>query len=318
MINLEDLCKNLKKEKSVAIISHIRPDGDTIGSSLGLLFALRKLNIKAKVYCGDNIPAKFSYLSGYEEFSSQELEKDITAIISVDCADTGRLGVYEQAFIGFQNTYNIDHHISNTRFAKYDFVEEHSANAENVLALIKLLNVEIDGNISNALATGIITDSGNFRHKNVTENTLKSATELFSLGADFHNIIFHTFNEQRKERAKLFAITMDRIRYYLDDKFAVGIVRLADFEKTGAYQDETEGFIDFIMGIKGVKVGAMVMETEPNKYKISFRAETADVNYVASTFGGGGHVLASGCRINGDLEEVIDKITFAVSRVIDD
>ena len=109
---------------------------------------------------------------------------------------------------------------------------------------------------------------------------------------------------------------MQRIRYFLDGKFAVATVRLADFEISKARQDETEGFIDFVMGVEGVEVGACVMETAKDKYKISFRSKSADVNGVASMFGGGGHTLASGCQIQGEYEEVVDKITFAVSRYL--
>ena len=111
---------------------------------------------------------------------------------------------------------------------------------------------------------------------------------------------------------------MSKIRYFLDDRFAVATIRLSDLTQTNARPEETEGLVDFIMGIETVEVGACIMELENNKFKISFRSKGADVNAVASTFGGGGHILASGCQISGDYEEVVDRITFAVSRYIED
>ena len=107
---------------------------------------------------------------------------------------------------------------------------------------------------------------------------------------------------------------MSKIRYFFDGRMALSTVRLSDFEETNAAQHETEGFIDFIMGIIGVEIGVMVMEFAPNKYKISLRSKSADVNAVASSFGGGGHTLASGCQISGDYEEVVDRVRFACGR----
>jgi phosphoesterase RecJ-like protein len=187
-----------------------------------------------------------------------------------------------------------------------------------VLELIDELGVEICADMANLLAMGIMTDTGNFRHKNVTENTLYSAGKMVEKGADLNNIYYHMFSAQTKNRAKLFGKTMQNIRYFFDGRFAVATVKLEDFDACNAEQSETEGFIDFVMGIIGVEIGACVMETQKNKFKISFRSKSADVNAVAGYFGGGGHTLASGCQIHGDYEEVIDKITFAVKRELPD
>jgi phosphoesterase RecJ-like protein len=109
-------------------------------------------------------------------------------------------------------------------------------------------------------------------------------------------------------------MVMSKIRYFYDNRFAVITITENDIKTAGATADQTEGFIDFIMGIDTVEVGASVMEIAKNKYKISFRSKSANVNAVAGSFGGGGHVLASGCQISGEYEEVIDRISFAVSR----
>jgi phosphoesterase RecJ-like protein len=123
---------------------------------------------------------------------------------------------------------------------------------------------------------------------------------------------------QSKARAKLFGRVMANIRYFLSDRFAVVSVFEKDIKDCGATPDETEGFIDFVMGINTVEVGACLMEIGKNKYKISFRSKETDVNAVALTFGGGGHTLASGCQISGEYEDIVDRITFAVSRELKD
>jgi len=314
---IEELSLKLKKEKSVAIICHVRPDGDTLGSALALFHALNNLGIKAKVFCDDTVPSRFFFLKS-AEFVESNLSGEFSAMLAIDCADLTRLGDFYEAFSKHKNTYVLDHHVSNTRFAKENVVIDNASNSENVLALIESLNAEITTEIANLLAMGIMTDTGNFKHKNVTANTMRSASKLIEKGADLNNIHYHMFSKQTKQRAKLFGITMSKIRYFLDDRFAVASILESQLIESGAKRDETEGFIDFVMGIEGVEVGACILEMDKNKYKISFRSKGTDVNAVAGTFGGGGHVLASGCQIQGEYEEVVDKICFAVSRHIKD
>ena len=317
MISLRELADKIKGEKSVAVFCHVRPDGDTIGSALGLKLALEFLGIKTGVFCDDPIPPRFSFLTQTSQIKN-EFSGEYTALIAIDCADIQRLGDFAPNFTTHKNTYALDHHVSNTRFAKVNCVLDNASNCENVFELIKFLGVEINEEMANCLALGIVTDTGNFKHNNVTSETLYRMAQLVEKGANLNAIIYNMFTAQSKERAQLFGVVMQKIRYFFDGKFALATVRLADFALTGATQDQTEGFIDFVMGIEGVEVGACVMEMSPNKFKISLRAKTVDVNAVASTFGGGGHKLASGCQIQGEYEEVVDKLQFAVSREIPD
>ncbi|MBE7061210.1 MAG: bifunctional oligoribonuclease/PAP phosphatase NrnA [Clostridiales bacterium] len=313
MISLSDIAAKLKGEKKVALIAHIRPDGDTLGSALALKLALLNLGIGAEVFCDDVVPSRFLFLNEAKTVKNA-LDGEYSMMLAIDCADVTRLGGFYTDFAVHKNTAVIDHHVSNTRFAKINYVFDNASNCENVFDLICEMGATINSEIANLLMLGIVTDTGCFKHKNVTEKTLKTAGELKALGADINKIYYHMFSAQSKERAKLFGQTMANIRYFCDEKVAIATVRLSDFERTGARQNETEGFIDFLMGINGVEIGVMIMEYALNKFKISFRSLSADVNAVASSFGGGGHVLASGCQIHGDYEEVVDKIRFACSR----
>ena len=317
MKTIQELSLKLKKEKSVAIFCHIRPDGDTLGSALALFHALNNLGIKAKVFCDDTVPSRFFFLKS-ASLVENTFSGEYSAMLAIDCADISRLGSFYDEFSKHKNTYSIDHHVSNTRYAKENLVIDNASNCENILALIESLGVQIDEEIANLLAMGIMTDTGNFRHKNVTPNTLSSASKLVEKGADLNTIYFHMFSKQSKARAKLFGQAMSKIRYFLDDRLAVASVFEKDIISSGARPDETEGFIDFIMGIDTVEVGACILEIGKDKYKISFRSKGTNVNEVASTFGGGGHMLASGCQIQGEYEEVVDKIYLAVKRHIID
>jgi len=318
MISLSELAVKIKGESKVALFCHVRPDGDTLGSALALANAIKTLGVQAVVVCDDPIPPRFLFLEDAKTVQNCVDVKEFSALMAIDCADVSRLGSYAEDFLKHKNTYNIDHHISNNHYAKINFVRDSASNCENILELIENIGVEVSADIANLLLMGMMTDTGNFRHKNVKAETLFSAGKMVQKGADINRIYFHMFSAQSKERVKLFAKTMSKIRYFHDGRLAIATVRKEDFEQTGAKKDETEGFIDFVMGIVGVEVSACVMETEKDKYKVSLRSKQANVNAVALSFGGGGHVLASGCQINGDYEDVIDKLSFAVSRELID
>lgn len=317
VINLSDLAKKIANNKNVAIFCHIRPDGDTIGSALSLKKAIQSLGAGAEVYCDDTVPSRFLFLNECKTIKNN-LNGEYDALIAIDCADSTRLGSFCEYFLSHKNTFNIDHHVSNNRYGKENYIVDNAANCENVYDLITELGVKIDSEMANLLLLGIVTDTGAFKHKNVTEKSLYIASKLVSYGADLNAITYNMFSAQSKERANLFGKTMSKIRYFLDGRFAIASVFLSSLEQTGAKADETEGFVDFVLGIDGVKVAVCMLEMSPNKFKISFRSKGPNVNAVASTFGGGGHVLASGCQIQGEYEEVVDKLTFAVSRELID
>lgn len=317
MISLSELSTKIKGEKNVALFCHVRPDGDTIGSALALKNALISLGITAEVFCEDNIPERFHFLADTLTVKNQ-ISGNFSALIAIDCADDARLGGFQQYFLKHKNTYSIDHHSSNTRFAKINYVFDNASNCENVLEIIREMGAQISDSTANLLAMGMMTDTGNFRHKNVNAKTFRYAGDMVELGADVNKIYHQMFSAQTPARAKLFGLAMSKIRYFHQGRLAIATVRYEDFISTGAKKDETEGFIDFLTGIIGIEVCACVMETEKNKYKISLRSKRADVSAVAGSFGGGGHILASGCQINGDYEEVIDKLSFAVSRELID
>lgn len=317
MISKTQFAQKLFSEKSIALFMHMRPDGDTIGSTLALYSALISKGIDAKVFCVDTIPNKFGYLPLILQVNNK-FSGEYSALVSVDCADVTRMGDFAVVFSSHKNTYNIDHHVSNCGYAKFNYLVDNASNCENVYDLITEIGINITPEIADLLLTGIITDTGNFNHSNVTPQTLEKAGKLLSCGANINKITYYNFKAQTKERAKLHGIVSSKIRYFLNDRFGVMTITQDDFLKSGASQDQTEGFIDFLMGVESVEVGACIMEMGKGKYKISFRSKGPDVNAVAGCFGGGGHVLASGCQIQGLYEEVVDKIVFAVSKYLQD
>ena len=315
---LTEIAARIKAAKSAVILTHMRPDGDAFGSALGLSAALDRLGIPNTVCDESDIPSNLVFLEGTEKIQKQLPEAEL--YIAVDSSDEQRLGALAEPFRAAakkHDTVNIDHHASNTRFARYDFVRLCSANCMNILALVETLGVPLDKKIAGYLLLGILTDSGNFSHDDVTEETFLAAAKLTRAGADPAALNYNLFRRQPKARAELYADALGHIRWLLDDRFAVILLTLDKMKKYGADNGMTEGFVDFPLTVESVEVSASVMEVKKGQYKISLRSKKyADVNKIAGVYGGGGHVRAAGCMLFGEPEEVIDRLSYTVSQYL--
>ncbi len=317
---LQQIAERIKKAKSIVIFTHMRPDGDAFGSALALSSALDELKIVNEVCVETDIPSNLAFLNNITKVKKRPtVEYDL--LVTVDCSEEQRLGALTEEFLVAKkkiDTINIDHHISNTRFAKHNYVRECSANCMNIANLIETLEVSFTKGMSEYLLVGLLTDSGNFSHDDVTEETLQLAAKLVKAGADIRYYHYNLFKKQSKARAKLFARTMQGIRYFHEDRFAVITVTQQAMQECEADHSMTEGFVDFPLNVDSVEVAAAIMEVRTGQYKISLRAKTyADVNKIAGIFGGGGHIKAAGCMLFGELEEVIDKLSYAVSQYLE-
>ena len=203
---LQELAKRIKQAKNVWIFTHMRPDGDAFGSALSLATALNSLNIPTQVFVESDIPSNLAFISGIDRVKKFP-DGECDLLITVDCSDLQRLGALLDDFNRVTrkkiDTVNIDHHISNPRFAKYNYVRECSANCMNIATLISYLGVPFDKKIAEYLLIGLLTDSGNFSHDDVTEETFSLAAKLMKAGADNRILIYELFKKQPKERVAL-------------------------------------------------------------------------------------------------------------------
>ncbi len=318
---LQEIAKRIRRAKSVLIMTHMRPDGDAYGSALALSCALDNLNISNQVCDESEIPSNLAFVKGIERVRKKP-QGEYDLIVTVDCSDTARLGGLEEIFLAAKrkriDTVCVDHHISNPRFAGYNFVRECSANCMHVATLIEYLGAPFDKQTAEYLLLGLLTDSGNFSHDDVNEETLLLAAKLVKAGADICYYNYHLFKKQPKERAALFARTMEKIRYYHDGRFAAIVVTKAAIAECNADDGMTEGFVDFPLNVEGVEVAASVMEVKRGQYKISLRTKYyANASGIASVYGGGGHIRAAGFMLFGELEEVLDRLQYTVSQYLE-
>ena len=316
MNSIEEIAGAIKRLKSAVIFCHTRPDGDALGSALALSRALSLLKIKNQVVNDTEIPERYLFLEGIERIQRFPT-LDAEGYLCVDSSDENRFGELTKTFLkGAKKgkvTVNIDHHISNTRYCQYNFVRERSSNCENVADLIEVLGVEEDVLIANYLMTGIITDSGVFSHSDVDSGTFRAAAKAVEIGADVNAITYNAIRKQTKARAEMYLKVLGGLRYLLDDKLVIAVVPQALLDEYGLKSDATEGIVDFGLTIDTVEVSVCLMESKKGQYKASFRSKgKVDVNAIAGIYGGGGHVLASGCMFFGGIEEIIDKLRYAV------
>ena len=321
MNTIQQIAERIKRAKNLLILSHMRPDGDAFGSCLALSSALNRLGIDNQICNESDIPSNLSFIKGVERVEKNP-KTEYDALMCVDCADVTRLGALSDEFLRATrkkiDTLNMDHHVSNTLYCNYNYVRECSANCMNIARLIDALGVPLDKEIAEYLLVGLLTDSGNFSHDDVDEETFLLASKLVKAGADIRYYHYNLFKKQSKARAKLHALTMSGMRYYFEDRFALITVTQENMQKCQADNGMTEGFVDFPLNVDGVEVAASIMEVRHRQYKVSLRSkEYADVNKIAGIFGGGGHVRAAGCMLFGELEEVIDKLSYAVSQYLE-
>lgn len=312
----------ISKVKSATIFCHIRPDGDTLGACVAMYHYLTGKGLNAEIVCESDIPERyfsFPFIEKMKDAFKKQPTIENATLISLDCAESHRMGINEQYYLKAKTTrINIDHHISNTRYADYNLVQDVAACCQILTNVFLAMGETITTDMANALMLGLSTDTGNFYHASVTPETFMVAAELVKRGADLHNICFEMYKKQKKQRLILHGMSMQKVRMFLDERLAIITVTKENLEKSGAEPSMTEGFIDFPLSIDTVEVAICLLEVGDNKYKASLRSKgNADVNAIAGVYGGGGHVVASGCMIFGEYEEVIDKLVYTVSQYLD-
>ena len=307
-MTVSDFANQLKRLNSALIFCHARPDGDTLSCAFGLYFAFKRLGKRVDVVCADPFGKVFEPCFPFRPSNKVDLSYD--AFIAVDCPTLELLGGLSSQFIKKRPTFLIDHHLSCTRYATKNIVETMPACALLVYDVIKAMGVTVDAEIAQTLLYGICTDTNTFSHGDCDAKTFLTVSELIACGGSVSLAHDKMFRSQSKERAKLYADVLSKMRFYNDNKIAIITTRQGDLEKYGLSNDATEGFVDYTTTIDCVEIGISLLEFRKEVFRISFRSKTVDCNQIAQTFGGGGHKKASGAVIAGIYEDVIDKLLY--------
>lgn len=315
LIDFHRAAQRLKAADDVLILTHANPDGDTLGSGLALLCALRQMGKRVRLINGDEINRKYDYL--FEGITMPEFEEKF--IISVDVADRKLLGDRISEQYGDRVDLAIDHHASSKAFAGETYCEPGSASAcEIIYLLIKALGVTVDRKIADCIYTGITTDTGCFRYSNVTARTHRIAAELIAYGANASMINTVMFETKSMNSILLEKLCLDTLELYGEGKLAVITVTKDILEKTDSKESDLDAIVPLARQIEGVKVGVTVKEKENGVVSVSVRThEGYDASAICSHFGGGGHTRAAGCKFSkGPLQAKEDLVKYITENII--
>ena len=304
------LLQKIEESKNIIISSHINPDGDAIGSGLGLYLALTKKypDKSIRFVLEDKVPYNYFFLKGtekIEKFDELKDEPKADLFIVVDSAVFKRIGkvadLRKDAFL-----VNIDHHISNDNYGDLNIVKNISSASEVVYGVIKDLGIEIDTLAGESLYTGIVTDSGNFQYDSTSMDTFRIAGELLGLGIDRDNIINEVYRSRTLGFIRTLGIALSEMKID-NEKKLVSFLLTKDFmTKNNIQKDETEGIVEKLLEYKDCEVAVFLKEEGNGKIKGSLRSKRdIDVNEVAKAFDGGGHRKAAGFTTTLTEEEII-------------
>ncbi len=301
MVNL------IKNANRIVIASHINPDGDTIGSMLGLGIALKKINKKISFFnVSKELPAKFDFLPNYSKIRNT-LPKSFDLLIAVDCADFGRIGIKKGDF----DIINLDHHKTNTLFGDINVVKENYVSTSMVVyELLEKEKFDISPECATCLYTALVDDSGFFQYERVDKYSFEIAEKLVGFGAKPYKISNYINNRNSLAKLRLLEIYLERLELKNMAKIAVSKLWLKDFEKTGALLSDSDSLVHMGLSLSTVVLSIFAYQTEEKKFKISLRSKgNIDCSEIALIFGGGGHKKAAGFTISLDkIDDMLEAI----------
>ena len=317
MFNLKEL---LEGKQSVALGGHVRPDGDCVGSTMGLYLYLKENfpQIETDLYL-ESVPEAYSMIRHTDEVKSELPEGKIYDLfICMDCGDLQRLGFSQKLFIESKQTACIDHHVSNEAFADVNYiVPDASSTSELVYNLLDYDKMSLE--TAEALYMGIAHDTGIFRYSCTSPETMEAAAQLMRKGVDTAKITDRTYYEKTYVQNQILGRALLESIMVLDQRCIVSVVRLKEMEFFQAKPSDLEGIVSQMRQTKGVEVAMFLHETAPQTFKVRLRSkERVDVSRIAKYFGGGGHVRAAGVTMKGSVHDVINNLTALIEKQLDE
>ncbi len=312
---------HFKRYNKIFIAAHIMPDGDCLGSALGLAWALRKIGKTVTVTCNDHVSNAFEYLPGFAELAPK-VPTDEEFLVYVDGSSADRFGAaYDPKLFNGRPVLAIDHHITNEHFAPLNFVDTTAAStAEIIYRLIRALEIPLDQAVAQCLLTGVITDTLGFRTASTTVETLRTATALMEAGGSIPDIVERSFNQVQLASLRLRGRVFSEAQ--LDGVVLCAEIPLRLLRELGVNGNGTSGIINQLLSVDTAKIALVLTEKENGKIDVGLRSRVGyDVSRIAARLGGGGHKQAAGALIDGPLSaaraRVLAEIKKSLGQVVE-
>ena len=315
-MTLDEILIEIKNAETIVISAHESPDGDAIGSCMAMKLILEKLGKNPDVIIPE-YSRLFNFLPEIDEVKKESNVECYDLAISLDCANLARL-VGKEYFEKAKKTIVIDHHGSNNMYGDLNYVNPASPACCEILAgMLEYYNMDISKDIGTCIMTGIITDTGGFRHPTITAETFDFTAELIRKGVNVSDIYKKALRTQTKANFLLSKRAIERMEILEDGKVTFTYIDLKDEEEVNAEPGDHEGLVELGRDIEDVEVSIFIREKEENTYRISLRSGNyVNVSDVCLVFGGGGHQRAAGATIQGTLEEVKEKVLKEIRKVL--
>lgn len=304
------------------VVSHLRPDGDALGSQIAFGLCLLALGKEVSVWNEDGMLDKLRFLPGSELVSRPPLEeepREFDVLVALDTATHVRLGTPLRAIRGTPLVINLDHHVSNPRYGDLAHVDAESpATGQVLFEFFSSQGLPITVEMATNLFAAISTDTGSFQYASTTARTYEIAAELIRLGVDFSALSGQLYGSYPLRRLRLLQALLHTLKLTADDRVASFSLSLATARETGATPEDNEGLIDYIRSIDTVQAAVFFEEMADGLVRVSMRSKTPSVNVsaICARFGGGGHVLAAGARVRGTLVDVETRVLGAIHEVL--
>ncbi|MDR1000407.1 MAG: DHH family phosphoesterase [Clostridiales bacterium] len=322
--DLQSIRQLMYSNERFVIAGHVNPDGDAIGSCLGLGMALKKMGKSVRVLLED-AHEKNSVIPGqyliWREGQSNAIDADFGDIaanpvdfvfVALDCGSAHRLGSAKKMCELATTTICIDHHVSHEHFTTFTLLDpDASSTCSMIYKLIRPMGV-VDKDIASALYCGILTDTGGFRHPNVNSVTHEIVADLLTFDIPFTELYNEMFRRHSLEETLVLRGALNNLRLLANGKVALGTINSDEMSAVGGRIRDTDGIAEYLLNIRGVEASIFIYEKNKGQCKISMRSLNIDISKVASKFGGGGHVHAAGASIDGEFAKVVASVTSEV------
>lgn len=312
---MNKLIEKIEKANSIAILGHLNPDGDCIGSTLALYNYIKKVYPdKMPVVYMNGYSDKFSYLKGYADIANDLSVDKVDLVCCLDASDEERLYDFAPLLKNTKDSICIDHHITNTGYALETICNPNASSACEVL--YELLDSKlIDKDIATCLYTGIVHDTGVFKYSSTSERTMQIAGHLMSLGINFGEIIDGSFYRKTYRQLQVLGRALLESISFFDNKCIFSVIDLKEMQFYGVTSKDLDGIVEQLRNTEGVECAIFLYQIDTQKYKVSLRSlNVVDVSKIASKFGGGGHVRAAGCTMLGSTYDIINNLSDEISK----
>ena len=317
---IERILEHIAGSCTLCVVGHVRPDGDCVGSQLGLALALRAEGKRVTVWNQDPVPAKLRFLDREGLLAKPKRGEKFDLVIATDCASFERLGTVGPCIEQRGALINIDHHGSNTRYGDINWISSREpSTGELIYRLLKWARWPITPAIANSLFTAISTDTGSFQYPSTRPTTYHTAADLVKRGADLAKVCNEVYQSYPLSRARLLRHVFNNFRLAHENQTAYFWLKQTDYARTGAEPNDSEGLIDHIRDIEPVVVACVFEEAGPDLTRISLRSKDSRVNVseIAQQFGGGGHAAAAGARFAGSPMTAQRRVLNAIKLALD-